>query len=89
MPSEKFEAESRLIRSVLEPEELLEIQLVDESEKEISLNVVVTPDEYIQSYVRPLSRIGYQLQTDKSTIIQLHFYKGETFFFNLTLTQAN
>jgi hypothetical protein len=89
MTSEKFESEANLIRSVLEPEELLEIQFEEETEKELKLTVVVTPDEYIQAYVRPLSRIGYQLITEDSSIIRLVFVKGETFFFRLTLTQAN
>lgn len=87
--SNKFDEEVRLIKSVLEPEEILEINLVSETETEMEISLIVTPDEYIQAYVRPLSRIGFQFAPDQSTILKLCFHKGETFKFNLYLSQAN
>ncbi|HEX3095840.1 MAG TPA: hypothetical protein VHQ20_01835, partial [Patescibacteria group bacterium] len=60
MNSDKFEAEEKLIRSILEPEEILEVQLTSETEDNMEILVIVTPDEYIQAYVRPLSHVGYK-----------------------------
>ena len=89
MTSNKFETEVNLIKSVLEPEEILEIQLVSEEENSIEISLVLTPDEYIQAYVRPLNKIGYKLYPEDSTFIKLFFQKGDTFKYNLHLTQAN
>jgi hypothetical protein len=85
----KFEPEAELIRSVLEPDEIIEIELVEETGTELTINLIVTPDEYIQAYVRPLGRINYKFYPADSTIIKLFFQKGETFKYNLYLTQAN
>ncbi len=87
--SEKFEHEELLIRTVLEPEEIVEIQLLEETENSLDIVVMVTPDEYIQSYVRPFRKIGYEFYPENSSIIKLHFQKGETFKYNLSLSQAN
>mgnify|MGYP003405296943 CR=1 FL=1 len=87
--NKKFESESIAIHSVLEPEEIIEIQLIAETENSLELVVLVTPDEYIQSYVRPLMKIGYQFLPEKSSIIKLHFQKGESISYNLYLSQAN
>lgn len=87
--SEKFETEVNLIKSVLEPEEILEIQEVEETDNSLTTLLIVTPDEYIQAYVRPLGKIGYKLYPEDSTFIKLFFQKGETFKYNLYLTQAN
>ena len=89
MTSNKFDEEVKLIKSVLENDEILEINFVSETEKELEISLVVTPDEYIQAYVRPLSRIGYKFYPEDSSIIKLYFQKGETFKYNLFLTQAN
>lgn len=89
MESEKFAAEIDLIKSVLEPEEILEIQQTSESENSLDILLIVTPDEYIQAYVRPLGRIGYKFYPEESSIIKLYFQKGDTFKYNLYLTQAN
>ena len=87
--SEKFEHEELLIRTVLEPEEIIEIQLLEETENSLDIVVMVTPDEYIQSYVRPFRKIGYEFYPENSSIIKLQFQKGETFKYNLSLSQAN
>lgn len=87
--NEQFETEYNLIRSVLEQEEILEIQNVGETESTLDIVLIVTPDEYIQSYVRPLRKIGYQLNSENSTIIKLSFDKGDQFKYRLSLTQAN
>lgn len=87
--SEKFEHEELLIRTVLEPEEIVEIQLVSETENSLDIVVMVTPDEYIQSYVRPIRKIGYEFYPENSSIIKLQFQKGESFKYNLSLSQAN
>ncbi len=87
--SEKFEHEELLIRTVLEPEEIVEIQLLEETENSLDIVVMVTPDEYIQSYVRPFRKIGYEFYPENSSIIKLQFQKGETFKYNLSLSQAN
>lgn len=71
----KFEAEADLVRSKLEPDEILEVKLVEENETNLNILVIVTPDEYIQLYVRPLSRAGYTLIPERSTIINLFFKK--------------
>ncbi len=89
MRSTKFDEEVKLIKSILENDEILEINLVAENELEMEIALIVTPDEYIQAYVRPLSRIGYKFYPDESNIIQLYFHKGETYKYNLHLTQAN
>lgn len=89
MTTDKFDTEVSLIKSVLEPEEILEIQLSEETETSLEILLIVTPDEYIQAYVRPLSRIGYRLFPEDSTMIKLFFQKGDTFKYNLFLTQAN
>ena len=52
--TQKFETESIAIQSVLEPEELVEVQLINETESLLEILVLVTPDEYIQSYVRQM-----------------------------------
>ena len=87
--SEKFEHEELLIRTVLEPEEIVEIQLLEETENSLDIVVMVTPDEYIQSYVRPFRKIGYEFYPENSSIIKLQFQKGETFKYNLSLSQVN
>ncbi len=87
--SEKFEHEELLIRTVLEPEEIVEIQLLEETESSLNIVVMVTPDEYIQSYVRPFRKIGYEFYPENSSIIKLQFQKGETFKYNLSLSQVN
>lgn len=87
--SNKFSTEVNLIQSVLEPEEILEIELLSESEGVLEISLVLTPDEYIQAYVRPLSKIGYKLYPEDSNFIKLFFQKGDTFKYNLYLTQAN
>jgi hypothetical protein len=89
MQSTKFDEESTLIRSVLEPEEILEINHLEENEKSMTIHLIVTPDEYIRAYVRPLSRIGYTFYENDSTIIKLAFQRGDTFKYNLYLSQAN
>lgn len=89
MTTELFESEVNLIRSILEKDEILEIQLVEETGVSLDIALIVTPDEYIQAYVRPLSKIGYQFYPDESSAIQLVFQKGDTFKYNLNLTQAN
>lgn len=89
MTSEKLETEETLIRSVLENDEILEVQLIEETETNLDLLLIVTPDEYIQAYVRPLSRIGYSFYPKDSTIIKLFFQKGDSFKYNLYLTQTN
>jgi hypothetical protein len=89
MESEKFKAEIDLIKSVLEPEEILEIQQTAEDDTSLDMLLIVTPDEYIQAYVRPLGRIGYKFYPEDSSIIKLYFQKGDTFKYNLYLTQAN
>ena len=87
--SEKFEHEELLMRTVLEPEEIVEIQLLEETENSLDIVVMVTPDEYIQSYVRPFRKIGYEFYPENSSIIKLQFQKGETFKYNLSLSQVN
>ncbi len=87
--TDKFTPEAKLIRSVLEKDEVLEIQPSNETPESMDILLVVTPDEYIQAYVRPLARIGYKFYPEDSTIIKLYFQKGETFKYNLYLTQAN
>ena len=87
--SEQFESEKDLIRSVLEPEEILEINLVAATDKCVDIQLILTPDEYIQAYVRPLNQIGYTFYPEDSSPIQLSFQKGDTFKYNLKLTQAN
>ncbi len=89
MMNEKFEHEELLIRTVLEPEEIVEIQFVAETGSSLDIVVMVTPDEYIQSYVRPFKKIGYEFYPEDSSIIKLQFQKGETFKYNLNLSQAN
>lgn len=89
MTTDKLETEANLIRSVLEQDEILEIQSISETETSLDILLIVTPDEYIQAYVRPLSRIGYKFYPEDSTIIKLFFQKGDTFKYNLYLTQAN
>lgn len=89
MTSEKFESEASLIRTILEKDEILEIQMLEETESSLDIHVVVTPDEYIQAYVRPLSKIGYQFSPADSSIVELYFQKGDTFKYRLTLSQAN
>ncbi|HEX3095521.1 MAG TPA: hypothetical protein VHQ20_00190 [Patescibacteria group bacterium] len=89
MTSEKFEHEDILIRTVLEPEEIVEIELINETENFLEITVLVTPDEYIQSYVRPLRKIGYEFSPEASSIIKLSFQKGDTFKYQLNLSQAN
>ena len=89
MTTDKLETESNLIRSVLEQDEILEIQATDETETSLDILLIVTPDEYIQAYVRPLSRIGYKFYPEDSSIIKLFFQKGDTYKYNLYLTQAN
>ena len=85
----KFEHEAELIKSVLEPDEIIEIDLIEETGNQVIIEVIVTPDEYIQSYVRPLSKIGYQFNPDNSTIIKLTFQKGDTVKYFVNLSQAN
>ncbi len=89
MTSEKFATEQKLISKVLEPEEIIEIQLVQEDENHLEILVIVTPDEYIQAYVRPMSRIGYKFYPEDSTPLKLFFQKGDSFKYNLNLIQAN
>ena len=89
MTVEQFSVERDLIRSVLEPEEILEINMVESDEKSMEIQLILTPDEYIQAYVRPMNRIGYTFYPEDSTPIQLSFQKGDTFKYNLKLTQAN
>ena len=89
MENAKFTSETALIRSVLEQDEILEIQQNNETESSLDILLIVTPDEYIQAYVRPLGRIGYKLYPENSTMIKLYFQKGDTFKYNLYLTQAN
>lgn len=89
MISSKFEAEYHAINTVLEKDEILEINLVHETETSMEISVVVTPDEYIQAYVRPLAKIGYSFYSDDSTILKLCFQKGDSFQYRLYLTQAN
>lgn len=89
MITDKFDVEVSLIKSVLEPEEILEINALDETETFLNIQLIVTPDEYIQAYVRPLNRIGYKFYPEDSTSIQLVFQKGDTFKISLQLTQAN
>jgi hypothetical protein len=86
---QKFTDEELLIRTVLEPEEIIEIQQINETESLVEILVIVTPDEYIQSYVRPLNKIGYQFDPESSTIIKLYFKKGDTVKYILHLSQAN
>jgi hypothetical protein len=85
----KFNDEELAVRSVLEPEEIIEIQLLQETENLVEILVIVTPDEYIQSYVRPLSKINYQFNPQQSSIVKLMFEKGETVKYRLYLSQAN
>lgn len=87
--TQKFETESIAIQSVLESEELVEIQLIQETEALLELLVLVTPDEYIQSYVRPMMKIGYTFIPEKSSIVKLFFQKGESIAYSLYLSQAN
>jgi len=89
METDKFTLETALILTVLEREEILEIQQTDETETSLDILLIVTPDEYIQAYVRPLGRIGYKYYPENSTMIKLFFQKGDTFKYNLSLTQAN
>lgn len=80
MTEKEFDKEKKLIESVLEPEEIVSIILGQGS----SIEVKVTPDEYIQSYVRPMLKIGFELQTESSNIKKLSFKKDDT---TLTLEQ--
>ncbi len=89
MKPDLFEEESNLIRKVLEPEEILEIVCLSETDSSLDISLIVTPDEYIQAYVRPLSRIGYTFDPNESSPVKLSFNKGETFKYHLSLAQAN
>jgi hypothetical protein len=89
METDKLTSEIALLRSVLENDEILEIQQTGETESSLDILLIVTPDEYIQAYVRPLGRIGYKFYPENSTMIKLFFQKGDTFKYNLNLTQAN
>lgn len=80
---ELFNTEKNLIESVLEPEEIITIHNSENSE----IIVTVTPDEYIQSYVRPMLKIGYELQTEKSSIKKLVFLKQGSEVIQLSLLQ--
>ena len=87
--NQKFNEEELLIRAVLEKDEIIEINLVEETENTVEIAVIVTPDEYIQSYVRPLNKIGYQFVPESSTILKLFFQKGDTIKYYIYLNQAN
>lgn len=86
MTNEIFKKERKLIESVLEPEEIVDIAEAD-GQNDIDIAVTVTPDEYIQSYVRPMLKIGYELSTEKSSIIRLVFVKKTTTEITLSLEQ--
>jgi GrpB-like predicted nucleotidyltransferase (UPF0157 family) len=89
-----FRSEARLIESVFDNDEFIDIQHIGstaipgmKSKPIIDIAVLVTPDEFIQGYVRPLNKIGYELSTQSSSIERLFFRKGEPVAFHLSLTQ--
>ncbi len=85
MTDKEFEKEKKLIESVLEPEEIMSVTASSEN----SIDVKVTPDEYIQSYVRPMLKIGYELQTKLSSTIKLVFHKATNNQIQLFLQQSD
>ena len=89
-----FEQEKKLIESVLYSEELIDIQHIVstaittiKSKPIVDIAVLVTPDEYTQSYVRPLTQIGYTFYPESSSSERLFFRKGDPVQFHLSLTQ--
>lgn len=86
MTSELFKNEKNLIESVLEPEEIISI-LEARGKNDTDIAVTVTPDEYIQSYVRPMLKIGYELSVEKSSAICLVFIKKAETEITLSLEQ--
>lgn len=94
--SEQFGKEAALIRTILEPEEIIDIQHIGstaingiKAKPIIDIAVLVSPDEYIQSYVRPLSKIGYVFYPQSSSVERLFFRKGVPVQFHLSITQSN
>ncbi len=92
--AEMFDVETRLIETVLEPEEIVDIQLIGstaiksiKSKPIVDIAVLVSPDEYIQSYVRPLAKIGYVFDPESSSTERLFFRKGDPVRFHLSITQ--
>lgn len=92
--SEVFAKEVILIESVFDADELLDIQHVGstsiasiKAKPIIDIAVLVTPDEFIQGYVRPLSKIGYEFFPESSSTERLFFRKGTPVQFHLSLTQ--
>jgi GrpB-like predicted nucleotidyltransferase (UPF0157 family) len=90
----EFNKEVELIKSVLEPDEIIDIQHIGstaikniKAKPILDIAVLVSPDEYIQSYVRPLNKIGYTYYPESSSSERLFFRKGEPAQFHLSLTQ--
>ncbi|MDQ3018653.1 MAG: GrpB family protein [bacterium] len=89
-----YQEESNLITSAFDSDEFIDVQHIGStaitdmaSRPIIDIAVLVTPDEFIQGYVRPLSKIGYTLDTSKSSPEQLFFVKGDPVSYHLTITQ--
>ncbi len=90
----EFEEEKKLIESVLEEEEILGIEHIGstaipgiKAKSIVDIAVLVMPDEFIQGYVRPLSKIGYEFFPNSSSTERLFFRKGNPVHFHLSVTE--
>ncbi len=90
----EFEEEASAIESVFDNDELLGIEHIGstaitgiKAKPIIDIAVMVTPDEFIQGYVRPLNKIGYEFFPESSSVERLFFRKGNPVRFHLSLTQ--